>query len=253
MPDYLELYKLQTTEAPYTVERIIDTEQSTSPECQLPDDLGLDLDLPEIPTLPDLECEFDIEVPLIPLPYACAPTVGGSISFSGCTGTDVGGSVSFTRDANSCDYVLGGSITICAEEPECMEGITASGSVTVTGGSEWVTPSGTITLDTSGPCGVTLSGTIDVTDSVICGGAYDITTDVAMITGTVPIELFFDGEDAGLSLTPEYQLTKTGGDCDAEIKLEWGLTGTWVNVETLEVEVCDGATTSTKKFLIVTS
>ena len=71
--DYLNFHKLEATELPFTVARVVDEDLQSSPECQLPADSPLSLALPELPALPELVCDYNVDIPLIPPPYFCTP------------------------------------------------------------------------------------------------------------------------------------------------------------------------------------
>ncbi len=164
---YLDLHNLESTLTEFAVARVIDTVLQNSPECQLPDDLDVTLDLPSlIVTLPELDCNYDIDLPLVPLPHFCIPTLNSSVEFTGCARTIVTGALGFTP-AGGCGYNLGGAINICTDLP-CPDGFTAGGDLTITttGDARYVQLYGSASLDMSGECGFVLSGDLTLQDMV---------------------------------------------------------------------------------------
>ena len=115
--EYLNLHNLEETETPFTVARIIDEELQSSPECQLPADVPLVLNLPSLDVeLPDLTCLHPIDVPLYPPPYFCTPSISGSIVFTGADEILINEiePISIDIDEESeCDFKLKGEIEIC--------------------------------------------------------------------------------------------------------------------------------------------
>lgn len=168
MPDYPDLYKLRISETPYTAERIIDDVLQSSPECQLPTDIPLTLNLtPLTVELPPLECKFDNLVPLIPLPDFCHPHVSGTISASSCnTGVITANSSVTLTQINDCDFELGGAIEICPDPGICTDFSTsASLPVTVTGNG--ITGDGTLFLY-YGACSFEIDGAINIDSTIKC-------------------------------------------------------------------------------------
>lgn len=250
MPDYLELYKLELGEEPYSVQRIIDTEQQSSPECQLPELTALTLTLPELPTLPDLTCEFDIEVPLVPLPYVCPPTVSGGITLRGCDGSTVIGTAGITRAPNTCDYVLDGDINVCLDVP-CSSGYDFSSDVEIIGGGELVTLTGALELTTV-TCGAILSGTLEITENLelVCTTGYT----VDLIDATVTPQTIDLGNGVTIDVDVSLQIEDTNTDkCNSTKSLMLELSGTLSGASWVEVLMCDssGNATVTKRVLMI--
>lgn len=119
--EYLDLHNLEETEIPFAVARVIDEDLQASPECQLPADVPLTISLPSLDIdLPDLACNFQVDIPLVPLPHFCTPILSGSIGLNTCD-PDVlsisNNTVQFSR-LNDCDWQLQGSIDLCVTLPE---------------------------------------------------------------------------------------------------------------------------------------
>jgi hypothetical protein len=114
--DYLDLYNLQILYSPaYSVERL-PLESSISPICQLPPDIPLVISLPPLPSLPPLECDINVDIPLVPLPYQCVPNFISNVTVT-TSGPDVDTTVtsplSFDHvSGTDCDLALSGNIDI---------------------------------------------------------------------------------------------------------------------------------------------
>lgn len=251
MSDYLSLYKLELTETPYSVQRIVDAEHQASPECQLPDMPPLDLALPELPVLPDLKCEFNVEVPLIPLPYVCPPTVSGGITLKSCGGSTTFGVASITRTPNTCDFVLAGDIEVCVPVP-CSEGFSYTGDLTILqiGSDPGADLSGSLIVTDLG-CGsdISLALTLDMSgsDSVCKTGV-----DVELLDDTMQPQTLDLGSGVGLVINPQITLTPDKTKCMKRYTLELSFGATSITGATWqEVKFCDefGAPV-TKKILV---
>lgn len=119
MADYPELYKLELTGGQFEARYITTPPEDLPAECILP---GVLHSIPALPpievTLPPMECKFDIEEPLIPIPFACNPGFDANISISVCPDAQedlsVGGGFTFQRKTGTeCDYELKGSLDFC--------------------------------------------------------------------------------------------------------------------------------------------
>lgn len=166
---YLELHNLESSLTDFAVSRIVDETLQNSPECQLPDDNPVSLVLPDLDVLmPELACDYNIDLPLVPLPHFCSPSFSTDILFSGCDGTAVTGDLSFSTDG-TCHYSLDGEISVCATvSVPCSEGYTATGTITATTESvlDYVQLSGALTLELDGSCGFKLTGSLLLNDNV---------------------------------------------------------------------------------------
>lgn len=120
--DYLNFHKLEATELPFTVARVVDEDLQSSPECQLPADSPLSLALPELPALPELVCDYNVDIPLIPPPYFCTPAGATDITFTtsggGAEHARFTGSISAGL-VNECDIELSGDIDLALDFVNC--------------------------------------------------------------------------------------------------------------------------------------
>lgn len=251
MSDYLSLYKLELGETPYSVQRIIDTEQQASPECQLPDLTPLDLNLPALPALPELNCEFNVEVPLIPLPYVCPPNVSGGIAIKNCDGTETFGTASINRTAGTCDFVLSGDIAVCVPVP-CSGGFSYTGDLTILqiGSDPGVDLSGSMVVTDLG-CGADISLALTL-DGSASAGVCKTGVDVELLDDTMQPQTLDLGSGVGLVINPQITLTPDKTKCMKRYTLELSFGSTSITGATWqEVKFCDefGAEV-TKKILV---
>lgn len=159
MSDYLTLHNLESTETPFTVQRIIDEVLQESSDCQLPDNTPLDISLPNLNIdLPPLDCVLNIDIPLVPLPYFCTPSVSGDIVIIGNTSASTTPSIS-ADDTSECDYLMTG--IICIPEVSSNISVSTSGTYLSVSGSP-------VTSSPSGDCGYEINGTITIEDSWSC-------------------------------------------------------------------------------------
>src|ERR1043165_1747756 len=116
---YPEQYRLEITGDPFTA-RYLQTDPGDRPaECILPEELHSIPSLPPITVeLPPMECNFDIEEPVIPLPYVCIPTIDGGIGIDVCDVAKpflgVDGNIGIGRKPGTeCDFELTGQLNFC--------------------------------------------------------------------------------------------------------------------------------------------
>lgn len=255
---YLDLHNLETSITEFAVSRIIDDDLQASPECQLPEDLEVTLNLPSlVVTLPELECNYDIDLPLVPLPHFCTPTLDSSVEFTGCARTDVTGVLGFSTDG-ACGYTLGGSINICTDLP-CPDGFTAGGELTITttGDARYVQLYGSATLDMSGECGFLLSGDLTLQDMVpnldyICDTAN---FRVELETEEIPF-LINIIEDFNITIYPKLVFEQiSSGACTQiyKITIDQVTAAVIENLEVQEITFCNTlGEETTRKFLCLT-
>ncbi len=285
---YLDLYKLQLGEQPFTVDRVVDSELQNSPQCQLPGDHGLLLNLPPIDIeLPPLECRFDNLVPLIPLPETCHPKFLGGINFSTCDPQtlDVTGTVDIIQDG--CNFLLGGDIELCSHyctsysvsnsvaftvdgpgltmasngldfsinpltcnielsggfqltsDIKCALGITASGQITPSSDSEYLSVAGGITLNKDGDCGVKLDGSLTFDLDVACPEGYQFNWTMSQSGQTNNYTI---AGSASMDLELTYSVTAdTGGDnCVKGWTLSITPSVTFNGIGVTGITLCDG-------------
>lgn len=117
------MYHLELTGQPFEVARVIDDVLQASTDCQLPTLVPPTISLPTFPALPELECTYNVDIPLIPPPYfeGCIPTFSGGINVFSCNDElSVTGGATITAGAGgTCDFVLDGNIEICLP-PACV-------------------------------------------------------------------------------------------------------------------------------------
>lgn len=252
---YLDFYKLEPTANPYSVERIIDSAHQSSPECQLPDFTPLDLDLPSLEIeMPPLECKFDVDTPLIPLPYfeGCVPSFSGNVSITSCnadltvtTLTPIG--ITQTGD---CDYELDGDIQLCVTVP-CPTGITATGgaSAGMSGGGAGISVESDIVISNSGPCGVEMTGGITITNNIKCVDGTEVDAG-ADVTAGPPISLL----GYTITVSPSLNLdTSEGAECQVNVALSGtiGLILSGEGPETIEATLCGSTGPETRNIYVV--
>lgn len=206
MSDNIDLYRLELTNDPFQAKFITTPEVDLPPECVLPEPLP---DIPPLPeldlSLPPLDCNFQIDVPLIPAPYFCTPAVSGSISITSPSagpdeaGITVTGSAGIAQVSGSeCDYELTGSFSL-----ELSNNICTSTSATGTVSFSQTTPEGPISIGeisiSSTGCGVELTGgpitisasgsTVEVDDSVPpLANACESSTDWLHLTSETDVD-----------------------------------------------------------------
>lgn len=240
---YLDLHKLQLGSEPYSVERVIDEEHQSSPECQLPAFTPLDLNLPSLDIeMPPLDCKFDIDTPLIPLPYfeGCVPAFGGSISLTSC---DSSLAVEVIRpiainQVDDCAYELDGELELCVNVP-CPSGISGGGELTITkdGEGTGITLNNSLELSVT-PCAVGFIGTLTITDNVVCPNGTEIDAAVDITPGAAVTFL-------GYTLTPTVDInvdTSSAADCQINLSISGtiGLTLGGSGPTTKTVVACTG-------------
>jgi len=255
---YLALHNLESSLTEFAVARIVDSVLQSSPECQLPADNAVTLDLPNLAVaLPDLACDYNIDLPLVPLPHTCSPNFSSAVTLEGCDGTTVDGSLSFTT-TDHCNFSLGGLISVCTTVP-CSSGYTTTGTITpVTNGTaDYVQLYGSISLNNDGACGFSLSGDLTLTDN---------TPDLSHVCTTQDYKVQLDTEQRGLlipiiedfkiTIYPKIDIENVSeSKCGVLYKLT---IGEWTapvieNLEYKEIKYCksDG-TEETRKFLCLT-
>jgi len=227
MPSYLELYNLELTGDPYAARFIALPEEELPPECVLP------IEVPYTPpvfdlTLPDLECKFDVETPIIPLPYFCTPSISGSIGISVLVENEDGecveehpqvevtGSAGIGRvPGTECDYALEGGFSLCLPcIPKIFGEITVDANCSVNG------PNPT-QVTTTTPIGITYNAE---TCEYKLEGAVSICTEcIPEYTFTSSTTTVGEGSYvSGISMS----LVETGDDCakniDAEMIISYG-------------------------------
>jgi hypothetical protein len=281
--EYLELHKLQETMIPFAVERIIDEDLQASPECQLPDDNPLDLEFPALEPLPDVVCDYNVEIPLIPLPYFCTPLISGSITFTSddesITIEEVD-PISF-EPSGECDFTLDGTINITACAPVYMAvletDVTITPGVTVAYGIRWqstcaVTING-VPFSSVGLIAPASPGTYNFiftccdgphNQSVVvpAGGSFlgvtceDITLDTTNNGNTVPGsegEIHYNGTIVG-TITTGVDIDATSEDCALELSYN---SGSFVDITqglvmSIENNVTLGCTTTADDTIFLT-
>lgn len=255
---YLELHNLESSLTDFAVSRIVDETLQNSPECQLPDDNPVSLVLPDLDVLmPELACDYNIDLPLVPLPHFCSPSFSSGVLFSGCDTTTVIGDLSFSTDG-ACNYSLDGSISVCATVP-CSGGYTAIGTVTATTESEldYVQLSGALTLELDGSCGFKLTGSLLLNDNVpdlshVCTTSdYQVEFEVSE-TDTLSINVI---EDFTITIFPKITVTLLEeSKCKVKYRIEIDERTAAVveNLYTREITYCTPAgVEETMKFLCV--
>lgn len=252
---YLDLHKLELNEDPYSVSRVIDESHQASPECQLPPYNTLDLDLPDLDiVMPPLECTFDVDTPLIPLPYfeGCIPEFSGSINITSCnadltvnTITPIG-----IQQIGDCDYELDGDIQLCVTVP-CPTGVTATGeaSAGMAGGGTGISVESDIAISNSGPCGVELTGGITITNNIKCPDGTEVDAS-ADITAGPPVNLL--GYTITVSPSLDFDVS-SAGECQYNLALSGtiGLILGGEGPETVSITVCTGEGPETVSVYVV--
>jgi hypothetical protein len=220
MSDYLDLHKLQETGTDYTVERVIDDTLQSSPECQLPSNIPLVISLPVLDiTLPDLDCNFNVDIPLTPLPFYCSPSVTGGINVTTCDGGAITideNSLAFNR-INECDFEIGGELKLCVGDI-CP---TVENDVSITIIGEYLTGSGTLSIEQlTDPCKIKLTGNIDIESTLTTIACIDgMDSDHAAATISVGEHLESSGSitltKSGciFGLVSDLDISLTGGYC----------------------------------------
>lgn len=244
---YLSLHKLELTGDPFAVARIIDEDQQASPECQLPDFTPLDLDLPPLDIeMPPLDCKFDVDTPLIPLPFfeGCIPDFSGSITISSCNDdmtVDVITPISITKIAD-CEYQLDGDIELCVVVP-CPDGISVSGTATIGATGPGISGSGTISISGTG-CDAVLSGDVTITSTIACPGGIEIEAAADVTASGVASFLGYT-----ITVAPELSLdaAELGGGCGYSVALSGtiglSLSGSGPVVKSMTVCTAEGPET----------
>lgn len=188
---YLTLHKLQETETPFTVSRVVDEELQSSPECTLPADSPLVFDLPSLDvTLPDLDCTFNIDLPLTPLPYYCNPTVSGEITVTGSPGLAVTNSVEIVK-SNDCDYLLQGDIVLTLDDRSvvCVDGYTADETSVGIQTGDHLTASGSLSL-TQEACVFKLESDLKIElEDVTCIDGYTVADGTVTASADAPLSV----------------------------------------------------------------
>jgi hypothetical protein len=149
--------------------------------------------------VPNVECQDGISG------GGSVAVTGGSFNASGdgVTGSSSGGGGSVDISVNECSIDVSGAITLpditVSVENPCYEGVTTSGSATVSG-SGAASGTATIEITKSGECGVALSGsgTIHVPeascpDGITASGTSSI-RGTGMASGSVELSIENDGE-----------------------------------------------------------
>lgn len=254
---YLELHNLEASLTEFAVARIVDTELQNSPECQLPDDLEVTLDLPNLAvTLPELACDYNIDLPLVPLPHFCSPSFTADVGFEGCEGTDIDVELGFSDDGN-CNYSLGGMISVCATGP-CPDGYSASGTITpsTNGTADYVQLYGSIALAQDGPCGFAISGDLTLEENIpnleyVCKTQnFKLEFETEELAFEIPII-----EDFKITIYPKLifeEIERTACKTKYKITIDQWTAPVIENLEVKEITYCGLEGEETRKFLCLT-
>ncbi len=164
MPDdFLDLYNL-SIEGPFSAARIPGIGNPAQGGCDLPADNPVVIDLPFDDTLPPLECDFNIDIPIVPPPYICPPTVSGEVTITSSNesvGVIETTAIAIIRTEDTeCDFSLVGNIDLTT----CV--LTAGGGVSITSEDESITVDVitpiSIVLVEDTECDYVLSGSINL-------------------------------------------------------------------------------------------
>lgn len=213
--EYLDLHNLTETEQPYTVARVIDDELQASPECQLPSYTPLVLSLPDLDvTMPDMDCKFDVNVPLVPLPYTCSPTLSGGITVTS-TGTApilINNTIGFNK-INQCDYQLDGELDLQLNVA-CAKGYTSDRQAISLQVGPKLVQSGSLTLTQDG-CEFGLASDLKIELSAFCVDGPIVEPDFANITADDPLSV-----TGRITISAVKEECSIGIDSDVNISLD---------------------------------